>query len=189
MVYVIIIALVLYAFIVAGMWKIFEKAGVKGWHSLIPLWNTVKFYQLVKAPWMLGLHFAGLVMYIVAFVGMIYYGLWIALAFAGSLFQVNLGWEILTEISWVIYLVYGLAGVGFIIRCISHIVCSYKIVHNMDCPKFMWLGLWTLPFIFMPLLGFETEYTWKHPKLAKDWWVGRDIKIPPTRMDPEDMQL
>lgn len=28
MVYVIIIALVLYAFIVAGMWKIFKKAGV-----------------------------------------------------------------------------------------------------------------------------------------------------------------
>lgn len=37
-------------FLVVGMWKVFTKAGVAGWHSLIPILNT---YSLVKIT---GLH-------------------------------------------------------------------------------------------------------------------------------------
>ena len=40
-----IISLVLVIITIAGMWKIFSKAGVPGWHSLIPFLNI---YDLCK---------------------------------------------------------------------------------------------------------------------------------------------
>ena len=40
-----IIALVLLVVALAGAWKIFVKAGVPGWHSIIPILNT---YDLCK---------------------------------------------------------------------------------------------------------------------------------------------
>ena len=40
-----IISLVLIVLVIAGMWKIFSKAGVPGWHSLIPFLNV---YDLCK---------------------------------------------------------------------------------------------------------------------------------------------
>ena len=40
-----IISLVLIVLVIAGMWKIFSKAGVPGWHSLIPFLNI---YDLCK---------------------------------------------------------------------------------------------------------------------------------------------
>ena len=40
-----IVSLVLVVLAIAGMWKIFSKAGVPGWHSLIPILNV---YDLCK---------------------------------------------------------------------------------------------------------------------------------------------
>ena len=33
------ISFVLYVLLIIGMWKVFEKAGVAGWKSLIPFYN------------------------------------------------------------------------------------------------------------------------------------------------------
>ena len=39
-----VIALIYYILLVVAGWKIFEKAGEKGWKSLIPIYNTYIFY-------------------------------------------------------------------------------------------------------------------------------------------------
>lgn len=35
----------------AGLYKIFEKAGIPGWKALVPVYNFVVWIKLVKAPW------------------------------------------------------------------------------------------------------------------------------------------
>ncbi len=44
-IYVIIVASI------AGLWKIFEKAGEKGWKALIPIYNYYIWLKLLKKPW------------------------------------------------------------------------------------------------------------------------------------------
>jgi signal peptidase I len=44
-IYVIILATV------AGLWKIFEKAGEKGWKALIPVYNYYVWVKILKRPW------------------------------------------------------------------------------------------------------------------------------------------
>lgn len=44
---VLAIGFVYYLLLVIAGWKIFEKAGEKGWKSLIPLYNTYIFYKIV----------------------------------------------------------------------------------------------------------------------------------------------
>lgn len=36
---------------IAGMWKMFEKAGQPGWASLIPFYNIYIMLQIVGRPW------------------------------------------------------------------------------------------------------------------------------------------
>ena len=42
-----IFALFYYILLVIAGWKVFEKAGEKGWKSLIPIYNTYIFYKIV----------------------------------------------------------------------------------------------------------------------------------------------
>ena len=37
--------------LLAGLYKIFEKAGEKGWKALIPIYNFVVWLRLIKKPW------------------------------------------------------------------------------------------------------------------------------------------
>ncbi len=42
----------------AGMWKIFEKAGKPGWAAIIPIYNIIVLLQIVKKPlWWILLYF------------------------------------------------------------------------------------------------------------------------------------
>ena len=41
-----IVALVWYVLVVIGDWKLFEKAGKKGWHSIIPILNIYDEYDI-----------------------------------------------------------------------------------------------------------------------------------------------
>lgn len=39
---------------IIAMWKLFTKAGQKGWKSLIPIYNTVVLFKIAKiSPWLL----------------------------------------------------------------------------------------------------------------------------------------
>ena len=35
----------------AGVWKIFEKAGIPGWKSIIPIYNNIMVLKLLRKPW------------------------------------------------------------------------------------------------------------------------------------------
>lgn len=51
----ILIYLAVIAVMVVSMWKIFEKAGVEGWKSLIPFYNTWTLAEIVGKPGWWGL--------------------------------------------------------------------------------------------------------------------------------------
>ena len=36
---------------IAGMWKIFEKAGKPGWAAIIPIYNFIVWLEIVGKPW------------------------------------------------------------------------------------------------------------------------------------------
>lgn len=38
------------AAVIVGMWKVFEKAGEKGWKSLIPFYNTWVLFEIAGKP-------------------------------------------------------------------------------------------------------------------------------------------
>lgn len=44
---VIVCAIAWYILLVIAMWKIFAKAGVAGWKSLIPIYNVYKYCQII----------------------------------------------------------------------------------------------------------------------------------------------
>jgi len=51
--------LITYVITVAGMWRIFEKAGKPGWAAIIPIYNTIVLLEIVGKPmwWLLLLIF------------------------------------------------------------------------------------------------------------------------------------
>lgn len=42
--------LIIFVIIVAGMWKIFEKAGKPGWAAIIPIYNVIVLLEVVGKP-------------------------------------------------------------------------------------------------------------------------------------------
>jgi hypothetical protein len=54
---------------IAGMWKIFEKAGQPGWAAIIPIYNTIILLEIVRKPWW------WLILMIIPYIGIIW-GIW-----------------------------------------------------------------------------------------------------------------
>ncbi|HYG83489.1 MAG TPA: DUF5684 domain-containing protein [Verrucomicrobiae bacterium] len=51
---VIIISLITVIASIVGLWKIFEKAGQKGWKAIIPIYNLVTLFQIIgRSPWLI----------------------------------------------------------------------------------------------------------------------------------------
>jgi hypothetical protein len=46
-----VVALALYALVIAGWWKIFEKAGEEGWKAIVPIWNVIVLLRIVGREW------------------------------------------------------------------------------------------------------------------------------------------
>lgn len=46
-----LVALVLIVVTFVAMWKVFEKAGEKGWKCLIPIYNTIILLKIVGREW------------------------------------------------------------------------------------------------------------------------------------------
>lgn len=44
-------ALGIVVFLVASMWKIFQKAGYEGWECIIPIYNLICLLKIVGKPW------------------------------------------------------------------------------------------------------------------------------------------
>jgi hypothetical protein len=57
-----IIYLLILIVTIAGMWKVFEKAGQPGWAAIIPIYNLIVLLQIVGKPiWWIVLFFIPLV--------------------------------------------------------------------------------------------------------------------------------
>ncbi len=50
-----ILALGFFIFLLISIWKVYEKAGRKGWESIIPIYNTWVFAEIVGKPGWMGL--------------------------------------------------------------------------------------------------------------------------------------
>lgn len=45
-----IISFIIFIAVLAGMWKIFEKAGEPGWAGIIPIYNIIVLTKIVNKP-------------------------------------------------------------------------------------------------------------------------------------------
>ena len=62
-----IIYLILIIAVIAGLWKIFEKAGKPGWAAIIPIYNIIVLLQIVGKPvWWIILFIIPIVNFIIA---------------------------------------------------------------------------------------------------------------------------
>ncbi len=64
---VLLIQLVLLAVVIAGLWKVFTKAGKPGWASIIPIYNVIVLLEIAGRPlWWVILFFIPCVNIIIA---------------------------------------------------------------------------------------------------------------------------
>src|SRR6186713_3033622 len=67
-----IIGLIIGILVIAGMWKVFAKAGKPGWAAIIPIYNTVVLLQIAGKPiWWIVLLFVPIVNIVIAVMVMI----------------------------------------------------------------------------------------------------------------------
>src|SRR6185436_10329986 len=67
-----IIGLIIGILVIAGMWKVFTKAGKPGWAAIIPIYNTIVLLQIAGKPvWWFLLFFIPVVNIVIAVMVMI----------------------------------------------------------------------------------------------------------------------
>ncbi|MBT5019170.1 MAG: signal peptidase I [Planctomicrobium sp.] len=93
-------ALAFMVFVIAGLWKTFEKAGQPGWGALVPFYNGILLLNIAQKPlWWILLFFIPLVNLIIAIIIAIDVaknfgkgtGFGLGLAFLGFIFYPILG--------------------------------------------------------------------------------------------------
>ena len=64
-----VIAIAVLVLVIAGLWKVFTKAGEAGWKSIIPIWNIIVLLRIAGRPWWwLFLFFIPIVNFIIAII-------------------------------------------------------------------------------------------------------------------------
>jgi hypothetical protein len=62
-----VISLAILFFLIAGMWKMFVKAGKPGWASIVPIYNIIVLLEIVGKPvWWIVLLFIPIVGFVIA---------------------------------------------------------------------------------------------------------------------------
>jgi len=93
------ILFVILAASIAGLWKIFEKAGEKGWKALIPIYNYYIWLKIIKRPWW------WIFIFLIPGVGFML--VMVASSITGTAFQKKKDWEmILSGLFFFVYLPY-----------------------------------------------------------------------------------
>ena len=100
-----LVSLVLSIIVIAGMWKIYSKAGKPGWAAIIPIYNLIVLFEITGKP------------------------LW-----------------------WIILFL--IPVVNFIAPLIVMIFVYIALAERFERGVGTALGLFFLPFIFVPMLGF-----------------------------------
>src|ERR1700722_15112806 len=63
------IAVIVVVVVIAGMWKVFTKAGKAGWAAIVPIYNTYMLLKIVNRPsWWLILFFIPVVNFVATIV-------------------------------------------------------------------------------------------------------------------------
>jgi hypothetical protein len=95
-----LVYLVVLIFVIAGTWKTFEKAGLPGWGSIVPIYNLYLMTKMAKQEWWIMLLFLIPVVNIVVGIMLAVYiaqafnkgvGFGLGLAFLGFIFYPILG--------------------------------------------------------------------------------------------------
>jgi signal peptidase I len=93
------ILLIIIAASIIGLWKIFEKAGEKGWKALIPIYNYYIWLKILKRPWWW--------IFILLIPGVGFMMLMVVSAITSLAFQKKKAWEmIVSGIFFFVYLPY-----------------------------------------------------------------------------------
>ena len=128
-----IFILIWYILQVVGYWKLFEKAGKPGWHSIIPILNTYDQFDLC---WN-------------GIFGVIYMVGLFASSYLSRMGQENQTMSIVAGV------------IGFVCLVID-IIGNYKLAKAFDRGIGTFIGLMLLPPIFMMILGFgDAQYVGK----------------------------
>lgn len=48
---IVVLYIAIIVLVIAGMWKVFTKAGQPGWAAIIPIYNTIVLLAVVRKPW------------------------------------------------------------------------------------------------------------------------------------------
>ncbi|MBQ3296363.1 hypothetical protein IJG95_01485 [Candidatus Saccharibacteria bacterium] len=142
---------------IIAWWRIFEKAGEKGWKSIIPFYNIYIMFKLcgIKAWFWIIL--------CAAFVGGILTGVNPPAELVNN---DNVTWETLNAIDWGTHTPYL---IGMVISCVAGIFSSALIAVKLAKAfgKSVWfsVGLFFLQFIFTLILAFgKAKYSTKNLK-------------------------
>lgn len=135
MIVLIVFELALVLLWVAGMWKVFVKAGERGWAAIVPLYNMLVLLRISRRPaWWFSLFLYPTVINLTILI-----------------IIMNLGGPLPPFFQFVLYgsLLASAGGFFIILPMIYHGV-SGRFGHGIGLTA----GLFFLPFIFFPLLGF-----------------------------------
>lgn len=107
-----LILLAFYAVQIVAFWKLFEKAGIEGWKSIIPIYNLWLLFEMAGKPGWWSLVYIGAVIPVLGFIFvLIAYVLYILVALElGKAFKKDTTW---TVIFLIIFSLIGLLILGF----------------------------------------------------------------------------
>lgn len=64
-----IVGLIIWILTIVAQWKIFTKAGEKGWKSIIPIYNAVTLFKIIGiSPWFVLVYLAGAIPVVGSFI-------------------------------------------------------------------------------------------------------------------------
>ena len=132
---VIICSVVITVLNIIAMWKIFRKAGERGWKILIPIYNLYILFKIVwskKAFWS-------------------YFTLTIITSILSSILSVVINREISDTLYYILLVVGGVIG---LILLIMSLMVYFKLSKSFGHGFGFFLGLVFLEYIFILILGF-----------------------------------
>ncbi len=147
---ILVISFVIAGFQIAGMWKVFSKAGYPGWASLIPIYNYVVLLKISKLSPLYALLFilpiiASIMSFFLEFASY-------SSSYYSSVNSMNM---------FFFTMIYALVSMAYSI-CFAVLqgFISYRVAKCFNQGAGMAVGLYFLPYVFYPILGFCKNYTY-----------------------------
>ena len=138
-----IATLVFCIFVIIALWKIFTKAGVKGWKSLIPIYNIYCFLKIVGLSplWIIWMALAYIALFVTA-----------AIVGNGQYIDWNTGQvpEVVATNGWFLLV----AIIFFILSVYIGVLSAYRLAKVFGKGIGYTIGIILLPNIFTLILGF-----------------------------------